>query len=183
MKKPPFSIYSLIILLLVIITGCDVINNDIQQSDIQKLADNLKVNYELIEVKTNGGCLNDETLDKCYLFQLSLTMPMAFDKQGWEIYFSQKNLVMKAESHNFSIEKINGELHRLYAKEQFKGFDQEKTIRILLTAKAIQLKDALLLPNFYVMSNGLKAIVIKNSSYTMARAALIAESPTTRATR
>ena len=163
MKKIPVTIYSLIILLLVIVTGCDVINKDIQQSDIQQLTDNLKVNYELIEVKTNCGCLNDKSLDKCYLFQLSLTMPMAFNKQGWEIYFSQKNLIIKAESHNFAIEKINGELHRLYPKEQFKGFEQEKIIRILLTAKAVQLKDALLLPNFYVMSKGLKATVIKNS--------------------
>ena len=42
-------------------------------------------------------------------------------------------------------------------------YTQEKIIRILLTAKAVQLKDALLLPNFYVMSKGLKATVIKNS--------------------
>lgn len=163
MKKTPLSIYSLIILLLVIITGCDVVNKDLQQSDIQQLANNLKVKYELIEVKTNGGCINDKSLDNCYLFQLSFTMPMAFEKSGWEIYFSQKNLIMKAESRDFAIEKINGELHRLYAKKQFKGFEKNKPVQVLLTTKVVELNATPFPPNFYVMSEGLKATLIKSS--------------------
>ncbi len=164
MKRIPLNIYSLIIVLLVIVTGCDAVNTGLQQRDIQQIADNLKLKYELINEKAKDTCLNDGQLDKCYLFQLSLTMPMAFDKQGWEIYFSQKNLVIKTQSHNFSIEKINGELHRLFAKKEFTGFEQEKTIPILVTAKAVQLEDALLLPNFYVMSKDLTAIVVKNTA-------------------
>ena len=163
MNKLPLSLYSLIILLLVIVTGCDLASKDLKQSDIELLAQNLELSYEFVEVKDKADCLANKSLEQCYIFQLSLTMPVAFDKRGWEIYFSQKNLIIKAESYDFTIEKINGELHRLYAKEQFKGFEQDKTIQILLTSKTVQLKDALLRPNFYVMSEGLKATVIKSS--------------------
>ncbi len=163
MKKTPLSFYRLIALLLILITGCDVVNNDIKQSDIKLFAENIEINYELVSVKSNLDCSANKLLRSCYLFQLSLTMPMAFNKPGWEIYFSQKNLIVKAESRYFAIEKITGELHRLYAKEQFNGFKQGKTLQISLTAKAVQLEDALLRPNFYVMSKGLKATVIKSS--------------------
>jgi hexosaminidase len=166
MKKISLSLYSCIIIFLAIITGCDLDSNILRQSDIQLLADNLQVKYELVKIQSKDDCLNDETLHECYLFQLSLTMPMAFDKQDWEIYFSQKNLIMKTESNDFSIEKINGELHRLFAKQHFAGFEQEKTITILLTSKAVELEDALLLPNFYVMSKDLKTAVIKNTCCT-----------------
>ncbi len=163
MKKVPLSIYSLIILLLVIVTGCDIVSKDIQQSDIELLAQNLELSYKFLEVKDKTDCLGNKSLEQCYIFKLSLTMPIDFDKSGWEIYFSQKNLIIKAESRDFTIEKMNGELHRLYAKENFKGFEQGKTIQILLTSKAVHLKDALLRPNFYVMSEGLKATAIKSS--------------------
>jgi len=163
MKKLSLSLYSLIILLLVIVTGCDLVNKDIQQSDIELLAQNLELSYKFVEVQSETDCLANKSLTQCYKFKLSLTMPIAFDKPGWEIYFSQKNLIIKAQSSDFAIEKINGELHRLYAKEQFSGFEQDKTIQILLTSKAVELQDALLRPNFYVMSEGLKATVIKSS--------------------
>jgi len=168
-KKVPLNIYSFIILLLVIITGCDLVNNDLQQSDIELLAQNLELSYEFVEIRDKADCLAGKPLKQCYIFQLSITMPMAFDKPGWEIYFSQKNLIIEAESHYFTIEKINGELHRLFAKEQFGGFEQDKTFQISLTAKAVQLEDALLLPNFYVMSEGLKATVIKSTCCTVNR--------------
>jgi len=163
MNKISLSLYSFIIIFLAIITGCDLDSKILQQSDIQRLADNLQVKYELVQIQSKHDCLNDEALNECYLFQLSLTMPMPFDKQGWEIYFSQKNLIIKTQSRNFSIEKINGELHRLFAKPYFTGFEQEKTITILLTSKAVELEDALLLPNFYVMSKDLKTALIKNT--------------------
>jgi len=163
MKKLSLSIYSLIILLLVIFTGCDLVSKGLQQSDIELLAQNLELNYEFVEVKNQADCIANKSLEQCYIFQISLTMPLTFHKLGWEIYFSQKNLIIKAESRDFAIEKINGELHRLYAKEQFKGFEQGETIQILVTSKAVQLEDALLQPNFYVMSEGLKATVIKSS--------------------
>ena len=164
--KIPLHYYAIVILLLIINIGCDVVTKDIQQSDIQILADNLKLNLKFLEVREGDDCLANKLLEKCYIFQLSLTMPIAFDKPGWEIYFSQKNLIMKAESRYFTIEKITGELHRLYTKEQFKGFEPETTIQIILITKAVQLKDALLQPNFYVMSEGLKATVIKSSLKT-----------------
>jgi len=162
-NKLPLSLYSLIILLLVIVTGCDLASKDLKQSDIELLAKNLELSYEFVEVKDKAECLANKSLEQCYIFKLSLSMPITFDKPGWEIYFSQKNLIIKAESRDFAVEKINGELHRLYAKEKFSGFEQGKTMLILLTSKAVQLEDALLLPNFYVMSKGLKATVIKST--------------------
>ena len=79
------------------------------------------------------------------------------------MYFSLENLVIKTECQYFSIEKINGELHRLYAKEQFRGFKPQKSIQILLTTNARQLENALVQPNFYVMAEGLKATAIISS--------------------
>jgi len=163
MRDIPVSIYSFIILLLVIITGCDLASNRLQQSDIELLAENLELSYEFVEVREKTDCLANKSLERCYVFQLSLTMPIAFKKLGWEIYFSLENLVIKTESQDFSIEKINGELHRLYAKEQFRGFKPQKTIQILLATNARQLENTLLQPNFYVMAEGLKAKAIISS--------------------
>ncbi len=84
----------IIILLLISSIGCDVVTTDMQQSDLQLLADKLELNYELIKVNKGVDCLTDKTLDKCYVFQLSLTMPVPFYKHGWDIYFSQKNTII-----------------------------------------------------------------------------------------
>ncbi len=154
---------AIFILLLISSTGCDVVTKDIQQSDLQLLADNLELNYELLKINKDGDCLTDKTLDECYVFQLSLTMPMAFYKRDWGIYFSQKNPIIAIESEDFTVKQISGELNQLKANEHFKGFEKNKTIYITLTSKAVQLKDALLLPNFYVMSEGLTASVIKST--------------------
>jgi len=162
-KKVPLSLYSLIIILLAIVTGCDLASKDLKQSDIELLAQNLELSYEFVEVKDKAECLANKPLEQCYIFKLSLSMPITFDKPGWEIYFSQKNLIIKAESRDFAVEKINGELHRLYAKEKFRGFEPGKTIQILLTSKTVELQDTLLRPNFYVMSESLMATVIKSS--------------------
>ncbi len=155
--------YVVIIALLICNISCDIVTKNIQKSDLKLLANNLKLSYKFMEVREGTNCLPDKSLEQCYIFQLSLTMPIRFNEKGWQIYFSQKNPVIKTESREFTIEKINGDLHRLYAKEQFKGFEQEKTIQIVLITKAVQLEDALLQPNFYVMSESLMATVIKSS--------------------
>jgi len=161
--KTPLIYYVVIIALLIGSVSCDIVTKNIQQSDLKLLANNLKLSYKFLEVRKGADCLLDESLAECYIFQLSLTMPIQFNKQGWQIYFTQRNPVIKTESHEFTFEKINGDLHRLYAKTQFKGFEKNKTIQIVLITKAVQLDDALLQPNFYVMSENLKATVIKSS--------------------
>jgi len=163
MNKFSLSLYSFFIVFVAIMTGCDVVNKNMQQSNIELLADNLTLNYQLIESKKTCDILDDKPQQPCYVFQLSLTMPMKFEQQGWEIYFIQVNPIISVESNHFAIKRISGELHRLYATEQFEGFDKDKTVQILFTTKAVELNATPLLPNFYVMSEGLKATLIKSS--------------------
>jgi len=140
-----------------------MVNNGLKQSDIELIAEKLDLSYEFIEARGKADCLPNKSLEQCNVFQLSLTMPIALDKPGWQVYFSHQSPIVKTESHDFSIEKINADLYRLYAKEKFKGFEPDKTMRILLITKAVQSKSALSQPNFYVMAEGLKATAIISS--------------------
>ena len=157
------NVASIIVLSLLTTLGYGRLDKQLQQRDIQWLADNLKLDYELVNVIKKGNCLISEKPGACYKVELSLTLPMAFHKPGWEIYFSQASPIQSVEHGNLSVSRISHGLNRVYPTKLFSGFEKQTTVRLFWTVKALTLKEVLLRPNFYIMSEGLKAAVIKSS--------------------
>lgn len=165
--------FLLIALQLVVLGACE--RNDstvangagaqIAQSDIDSLAKELQVRFRLLSSKQEGGC-NEELKGKaCFTTEIIFNSNKKISQQGWEIYFSNIFSINKAESLDFSVEHINGDLYRLTPTGQFKGFAPGKDYRVALHNEEISVFQAKYMPNYYVVADGLQPRIIESTRF------------------
>ena len=141
--------------------------SNVTQTSLQALADNLKVNYRVLENRGDGKCLKTGDATPCFIAELTLMSPVVIDATGWDLYFSQVDPVAQATSDEFVIEHINGDLHRLTPTEQFRGFEENKAKTINIVGRGLVLNETKLMPNYYVVAGGLDPVVIASTKVTV----------------
>ncbi|MBW8189428.1 carbohydate-binding domain-containing protein [Neiella marina] len=127
--------------------------SELTQTAIDRLAQNLQVEYELVSNIPNEQCATDRAEGKCFQAQLHLTVSEDFATDGWAIYFSHINRIQSVESREFTISPVNGVLHKLSLTEHFNGLiaGQTKTITFWADNWSLSLSDAL--PNYLVAAD------------------------------
>lgn len=146
--------------------------NAVQEANhvaLNQLADKLQLNYQLTASYLET-CPAKEA--QCYRSAIELTLPtqLSNDKLSseelnhgdWQIYFSQLSPVYFVDAGDFSIEHINGDLHKITPKASFKGFVANQVYRIEFYSKGSQITRSEFMPNFFV-AMGDKAQVIKST--------------------
>lgn len=133
------------------------------------LADKLQLSYQLTASYLET-CPAKET--QCYRSAIELTLPaqLSSDKLSseelnhgdWQIYFSQLSPVYFVDAGDFSIEHINGDLHKITPKASFKGFVADQVYRIEFYSQGSQITRSEFMPNFFV-AMGDKAQLIKST--------------------
>jgi len=81
----------------------------------------------------------------------------------WQIYFSQPDALLGFTSTEFILEQINGDLHRLTPNENYAGFLDIKTKRVYAVWSDLNLSEAKMMPNYFVVSGDLKPEIINST--------------------
>ncbi|PIW59077.1 family 20 glycosylhydrolase [Shewanella sp. CG12_big_fil_rev_8_21_14_0_65_47_15] len=160
-------------------------------SVLNQLADKLQLSYTLTASHLET-CPAKEA--QCYRSAIELTLPaqlssdklssdkLSSDKLSseelnhgdWQIYFSQLSPVYLVDSGDFSIEHINGDLHKITPKASFRGFVANQVYRIEFYSKGSQITRSEFMPNFFV-AMGDKAQLIKSTQTRLDKETGLAE--------
>jgi hexosaminidase len=133
------------------------------QEQLSALADNLQVHYRVIDNHASQHC--DQTIagGACFEAQLSLTLPTALTANNWAMYFSHMSPIQSSDDSVFSIEHINGDLHRLSPSKDYRGFKAHDTLSITLRAAYWHLSKSDVMPNYYLTSGDLVAQIVAST--------------------
>lgn len=148
--------------ILLMSAGVFVAQSSETTDPIQYLADNLKVDYELID-SAPQQCPESKT--SCYLSSLTLSLPDDFNDTAWVIYFSQLMPIYAVESSEFTIEHLNGDVHRIKPTSSFRGFSANAAKLIRFYTQDSQITRSEFMPNYLVADEDSRhrALVIEST--------------------
>lgn len=135
------------------------------QGWVDQQASNLVVRYRVLANKGEGGCefrdspAAEKRLDgPCSEVELSLQTPAEMSanalERNWAIYFSQVDPFYKLNNPEFTVEHINGDLHRIRPTGLFTGFKKGEKKVLPMLVKGLTLTEAKLMPNYYIVAEG-----------------------------
>ena len=87
----------------------------------------------------------------------------AIESADWEIYFHSIRRILEVRSPEFTIEHINGDLHKLTPTAEFKGFDANSTVDVNFIAEYWSLFETDVMPRYYVTAENAQPKVISNT--------------------
>ncbi len=96
-----------IILLMVAICSAAAFAKAPSQTELDALAQQLSVKYELLSAKPAACPAPHQT--ECYLSRLTFSTPVDVASRQWSIYFSQLMPIYSTDSSQFTITHINGD--------------------------------------------------------------------------
>lgn len=143
------------------------IAQNLTQVQLNEFADQLDIDYQIISTQTKDSCNILHEKAPCFRSNLYLKSKLNLNNNNWAIYFSHYSPIHFAKSNEFTIERIQGDLHRLEPTAEFTGFETGKEHRIELRSSFWHLSESDLFPNYYIDSPGLKPTVIKSTEATL----------------
>lgn len=165
-----------------IITGCEqASNNDVSMSnnekksidelilhqankqDVDVIAETLGVKYKVLTNIPTDKCDKSKADGMCFAVQLSFTASQVINSNEWSIHFSQISPIQSFESEEFSVEHVNGDLHKISLKDTFKGFTAGETKTLMFRAMFWSLSESDALPNYIVSANNIQPRVIEST--------------------
>ncbi len=135
----------------------------VTQNDIDKIAQNLEVNYRVVTNIPTDKCDSKIADGACFEVELSFTAKQAIAAKDWTIHFSQISPIQSFESEDFTVKHLNGDLHVISLKDNYSGFSAAETKKITFRAMFWSLSETDALPNYIVSAPGLDARVIEST--------------------
>lgn len=138
---------------------------------VDRLAASLVINYKVVHNKSRAPCTTPSGAayegGPCYEGELTLQAGENFSDGNWSIYYSQVEPLYASSSDEFTVQHINGDLHRIKPTEAFDGFEagEEKTIHFI--ARGHALTEAKLMPNYYVVADEADPKVIASTKISL----------------
>jgi len=133
------------------------------QTDIDDIAATLDVKYKVLTNIPTDKCDKSIADGKCFEVELSFTASQLINSKGWDIHFSQIVPIQSFESDEFKVEHINGDLHKISLKENFKGFTPGETKTLVFRAMFWSLSETDALPNYIISANNIQPRVIEST--------------------
>jgi hexosaminidase len=130
------------------------------QTDIDDIAATLDVKYKVLTNIPSDKCDKSKADGLCFEAELSFTASQAIRSHEWIVHFSQIAPIQSFESDEFSVEHVNGDLHKISLKDNFKGFAAGETKTLMFRAMYWSLSETDAMPNYIVSANNLKPRVI-----------------------
>lgn len=132
------------------------------QAWVDTQARTLQIQYRVLANRGDGGChLDGESgtiSNPCSEVHLHITAPQRMEAEvwnrNWSIYFSQTDPTHAAYSSEFSVEHINGDLHRIRPTQSFTGFKPGETKILPFIVNGLTLTEAKIMPNYYLVVEG-----------------------------
>ena len=172
------KLFGLVFTVLIFLTGCEksaepLINSSTlaaneapslaNQTDVDQLANELKVEFTLVSNTVNDKCDKTKTAGLCFEASISLMSPKTILATGWEIYFSQIAPLHNFDGEEFTLTHLNGDLHKLTPTEKFKGFVAGERKTITFRASFWSLAESDVMPNYIIRADNLIARIIEST--------------------
>ena len=135
----------------------------VTQSDIDKIAQSLEVNYRVVTNIPTDKCDSKIADGACFEVELSFTAKKAIAAKDWTIHFSQISPIQSFESEDFAVKHLNGDLHVISLQDNYSGFSAAETKKLTFRAMFWSLSETDALPNYIVSAPGLDARVIEST--------------------
>ncbi len=133
------------------------------QELLDRLAEKLDVQYTVVANKSSGDCTPEWGENSCFVSDITFSLPFDTKATGWEIYYSQADKFELSDDEEFNLKRINGDLVRITPSENYKGFKAGERKRIRTFSAGLNLTDAKVMPNYYIVGKGLKARIISST--------------------
>jgi hexosaminidase len=135
----------------------------VTQYDIDKIAQNLDVNYRVVTNIPSDKCDSNIADGACFEAELTFTAKEAIKAKDWTIHFSQIAPIQSFESDDFNVKHLNGDLHLISLKDTFSGFAPGEQKTVNFRAMYWSLAESDVMPNYIVSAPSLKARVIEST--------------------
>ena len=133
------------------------------QDDIDTIAATLNVKYRLVTNIPSQKCDKKVADGQCFEVELNITAAQAIHADNWQIYFSHIAPIQSLSSEEFTLEHINGDLHRIALTPKFKGFSKGETKKIVFHAMFWSLSEYDAMPNYLITADNLTAKVVEST--------------------
>jgi hexosaminidase len=118
---------------------------------------NMSVTYQVTSNTAKLPCNKTMADGECYASKLTLAFTSNLPSKGWEIVFSHLSPIQSHDNDHFTIEHLNGDLHKL---TPLKAIEANKTFTINLISSFWSVSKSDVLPNyFFVYNNDQTAII------------------------
>lgn len=140
-----------------------VLANSKAQKKLDNIANAMTVNVASLQHQPK------DTKAQCpggYCYRAAITITNSSKKRignDWEMYFSNLRRVLDTRSDLFTIEHVNGDLHKIVPTKKFKGLKAGQSVSIEYDAEHWEIVDTDFMPRYYVVADNAKARVIKNT--------------------
>jgi hexosaminidase len=130
------------------------------QAELDSLANSMGVRVAILD---NKPATCPKQPDGCFLSELDLMMPRSLSPDlasgGFQLYFSSVSPVIQADSDNFTVRLINGDLHVLEPKPGVR-LQAGKTYPVKLWSLSHFFSEYYVIPNMFLVSGNLAPRVI-----------------------
>jgi len=128
------------------------------QASLDSFAQHLGYRFTLLSNKVTEGCPATPVQQYCFSATLDLTMPKTMPTGDWALYLSFTDSAQLAGNDAFTAVEGNGSSHRLIPKTGM--VKAGAAYRLTLFGRARFFSPFILLPNVYVVQDGLKPRII-----------------------
>ena len=137
--------------------------HSVSQQQLNAFAEGLKVTYRVVTNVPDEVCDANIADGRCFSAEIDFTSAVDFDAPNWAIYFSQMRPLQSVQSPEFTITPIQGDLHKIAPTAAFSGFKKGVTQTLSFRAEHWQLSETDAMPNYYVVVDKLKPVVIAST--------------------
>ncbi|GLQ72191.1 beta-N-acetylhexosaminidase [Vibrio penaeicida] len=134
------------------------------QQGLQATADSLNVSTSLV-VNQPADSKAECPWGLCYRAEVTITNTSTNAvNTDWDMYFSSIHRVLDTRGDLFTITHIDGDLHRVSPTAKFKGLQPGESVTVEYDAEYWQIVNSDFMPNYYISSEGLEGVLIKNTA-------------------
>ena len=137
------------------------------KQQLQQFAKHLQLKYEVITNRPGDKC-NKQVFDGvCFLASITLELDRPILLPTWRIFFSHMSPIQQDYSDAFNIVHVNGDLHYIEPTNHFSGWEVGQVEKIEFVASVWHISEFDSPPNFYVVAEGEKPVIIDSTKATI----------------
>ncbi|QUM80771.1 carbohydate-binding domain-containing protein [Moritella sp. 5] len=151
------------------LAGCTTMPETLStQTVVDAISSSVQVTYQVNQKLESDSAAICKTLGAGWAACQDATIQLtnngaAINSNEWEIYFHSIRRILDVKSPEFTIEHINGDLHKLTPTDKFKGFDANSTVEINFIAEYPSLFETDVIPRYYVTAENAEPKVIAST--------------------
>ncbi len=151
-----------------LLSACEQSQPDLlTQAELEDIANNLQIKYEVVDNRAGEHCDKETSTGACFTSDIILSSDKKLNTRGWVLYFSQVSPMQKVLSGPFSVEHVNGDLHKITPNPELTHIGPDATQSVRFSSNFWHLSKSDIMPNYYLASNDpkveLDAVVVEST--------------------